>query len=234
MESDKQTNESPGLPDDEQETMQAARRKMVERDLRKRGIYDQRVLSAMGRIPREAFVPESHRHVAYSDQALPISAGQTISQPYMVALMTQLLELRGDERVLEIGTGSGYQCAILAELAREVISVERLPELASEAQTRLAELGYDNAEIVCGDGTLGWPEKAPYDRILVTAAAPRCPQSLEEQLAEGGLLVVPVGTRDVQNLHRVRRRGDTFESEAVIPCRFVPLLGREGWQLEQE
>ena len=202
---------------------------MVQRQLRRRGIGDARVLAAMGRVPREQFVPPPFRSEAYADCALAIDCGQTISQPYMVALMTEALQLSGGEKVLEIGTGSGYQAAVLAELARQVVSIERYAELSARAGAVLEELGYRNVTLLTGDGTLGWPAGAPYDRILVTAAAQRAPEALLTQLAEGGILVVPVGSRSVQTLEAIRRVGDAFETVELSSCRFVPLVGAEGW-----
>ena len=207
----------------------AARARMIADDLIPRGIRDARVLEAMGRVLREAFVPPADHARAYADQALPIGEGQTISQPYMVASMTEALALAGGERVLEIGTGSGYQTAILAELAHEVISVERRPELASRARARLAALGYHNVQIVIGDGSLGHPGAAPYDAILVTAGAPRLPESLKAQLSEGGRLVIPVGSREHQELRVVRREQEGFVESTRDACVFVPLVGSEGW-----
>lgn len=184
----------------------------------------------MGTVPREAFVPPRCEAVAYRDRALPLSSGQTISQPYMVAAMTEALGLEPDDRVLEIGTGSGYQTAILAEIAGEVYTVERLDSLSADARRTLEELGYGNVHFKVGDGTLGWPEEAPFDAILVTAASPDVPPPLFRQLeAEGGRLVIPVGTRGLQTLERVVRRGDETETEELMSCRFVPLLGEEGW-----
>ena len=181
---------------------------MLRQHLKARGIGDPRVIDAMARIPRERFIDESLRAEAYADRALGIDCGQTISQPYIVALMTQALALRGDERVLEIGTGSGYQTAILAELAREVVSIERHEALSQQAAARLAELGYDRVKLVVADGTLGWPADAPYDRILVAAAAAAAPQHLIEQLAPGGILVIPLGGRDHQMLQAIHKVGD--------------------------
>jgi len=204
---------------------------MVEEQLRARGLQSESVLEAMGMIPRELFLPPSRHHEAYIDQALPLSQGQTISQPFMVAVMTEALDLDPSYRVLEIGTGSGYQTAILAHLAAEVFSIERIPELAYQAEDALDDLGCENVRIRVADGTLGWPDEAPFDGILVTAGAPRIPESLKGQLIEdGGRLVVPVGDRFVQELVRVTRKGDSFESENLLACRFVPLLGEEGWE----
>ena len=202
----------------------------IEEQLVARGIADARVLDAMRRVARDAFVPEESHAAAYADRALPIGSGQTISQPYMVAVMTEALRLTGSERVLDVGTGSGYQAAILAELAREVITIERRPELAETARQRLASLGYMNVEVLVGDGTLGSPEHAPFDAILVGAAAPRVPDSLKQQLSSnGGRLVVPVGASDQQTLHIVTRSGDRFSEIFGVGCVFVPLIGEEGW-----
>lgn len=206
------------------------RARMVRMQIKSRGVTAHRVLDAMGRVPREQFLPERFRARAYADHALSIGHSQTISQPYMVAVMTAALELKGPERVLEIGTGSGYQAAVLAELAAEVRTVERVPELAEEATRRLHELGYANVRVRAGDGTLGWPEEAPFDRILVTAGAPTTPPSLLQQLSEdGGILVAPVGDREVQHLECVRRTGARYTTTISTGCRFVPLVGREGW-----
>jgi protein-L-isoaspartate(D-aspartate) O-methyltransferase len=195
-----------------------------------RGIRDARVLDVMARVPREAFVPEVSRALAYADRALPLSCGQTISQPFMVASMTEALRLTGTERVLEVGTGSGYQSAILASLAREVITIERWPELADAARERLAALGYTNITVVAADGTRGDPPHAPFDRILVTAGAPRAPESLKQQLvADGGVLVIPIGPPGHQWLTVISRQGDRFEESVREACVFVPLVGAEGW-----
>ncbi len=213
----------------------AERRRMVEEQLRSRGIRDPRVLEVMERIPRERFLPPDRRSAAYRDRALPLAEGQTISQPYMVAAMTEALRLEPDHRVLEVGTGSGYQTAILSELAREVYTVERLPRLAERARAVLDELGCRNVYLRVGDGTLGWPEEAPFDAILVTAGAPSPPAPLLDQLnPEGGTLVIPVGDRDIQDLVRIVRRGGDFSSETLMACRFVPLVGEEGWSEPDE
>ncbi|MGD2123268.1 MAG: protein-L-isoaspartate(D-aspartate) O-methyltransferase [Gemmatimonadota bacterium] len=204
---------------------------MVERQLRSRGIRSERVLEAMGTVPRERFLPAGEEHRAYRDQALPLSQGQTVSQPYMVAIMTEALELEPTDRVLEIGTGSGYQTAILSPLAAHIFSIERIPELVSGAREVLAELGFENVRVRVGDGTLGWPEEAPFDAILVTAGAPTPPEPLKAQLREdGGRLVVPVGDRYIQELLRVTRDGDDYVIEELLACRFVPLVGEEGWE----
>ncbi len=198
---------------------------MVAHQLRDRGITDERVLAAMERVPRELFIDAETRERAYEDAALPLVSGQTISQPFMVALIAQALALHGRERVLDVGTGSGYQAAVLAELAAEVVSIERLPELAELARANLAEAGYDGVEVRVGDGTLGVPERAPYDAIAVAAAAPGLPQALYEQLVVGGRLVVPVGGRDGQRLEVVVRSPEGPAVIHSVPCRFVPLIG---------
>jgi protein-L-isoaspartate(D-aspartate) O-methyltransferase len=204
------------------------RRRMAE-DLRRMGITDPEVLAAFAKVPRHLFVPLGERAFAYADGPLPIGHGQTISQPYMVAAMTEALGLTGAERVLEVGTGSGYQCAILAELAREVVTVERVPELSARAGEALRELGYDNVTLVVGDGTLGAPEHAPFDAVIVTAGAPAAPGPLLAQLAEGGRLVIPEGDRGLQTLMRYTKRGGRTEARELMPCVFVPLIGVHGW-----
>jgi protein-L-isoaspartate(D-aspartate) O-methyltransferase len=206
-----------------------ARARMIAEDLARRGIRDARVLDVMGHLAREAFVPPADHPRAYADQALPIGEGQSISQPYMVAAMTEALGLTGGERVLEVGTGSGYQTAVLAELAREVISLERLPELAAAARRRLDGLGYRNVQVIVGDGSLGYPAAAPYDAILVTAGAPQVPEALKAQLSSGGRLVIPVGPRAHQDLYIIRRERDAFVSAIRESCVFVPLVGEQGW-----
>ena len=208
----------------------ASAERMVRLQLRTRDIVDDRVLDAMSRVPRESFVPAGSRAKAYDDSPLPIGHRQTISQPYMVAFMTQALALRGPERVLEVGTGSGYQTAVLAELCRRVFSVERIPELAATALRAVADLGYCNVTIRVGDGSAGWPEEAPFDRILVGAAAPAVPPVLGDQLADNGILVVPVGDwRGTQVVVLVRRTGRALSVEQTIGCRFVPLIGTGGF-----
>ena len=203
---------------------------MVEEQLAARGIEDERVLDAMARVPRELFVPEELREHAYDDAALPIGGGQTISQPAMVGLICELLALRGDERVLDVGAGSGYQAAVLAELAAEVHSIERLEELAAQARANLAAAGYDDRVIVhVGDGTLGDPEHAPFGAIAIAAAAPEPPRTLYEQLEPEGRMVVPVGSRYDQLLELVVRSADGPSVVRSVPCRFVPLVGREGF-----
>ena len=201
-----------------------AKRTMLRDHLRRRGIHDRRVLEAIQRVPREKFVPAESIDDAYADRALAIDCGQTISQPYMVALMTEALALAGGERVLEIGTGSGYQAAILAELAERVVTVERHAELSQQARGRLADLGYRNLRFVQGDGSQGFAEEAPYDRIIVTAAAPVCPPALFEQLADAGVLVIPVGVGDEQRLERWTKQTGELVRESLGGCRFVPLV----------
>ena len=205
------------------------REQMVKNQLRRRDIRDPQVLEAMVKVPRHRFVSADYQHMAYSDGPLPISCGQTISQPYIVALMTQLLELKAGAKVLEVGTGSGYQAAVLAHLAHEVHTIERHEVLALEAMERLEELGLTNVEVHIGDGSQGLVEFAPYDGILVTAAAPSLPQALKEQLKTGGRIVIPVGGRGGQFLECWTRTEDDYECRNVIPVAFVPLLGRYGW-----
>ncbi len=205
------------------------RASMVERQLRHRGISDERVLAAMGEVPREEFVPERYRGRAYADSALPIGEGQTISQPWIVAAICQALELSGGERVLEIGTGSGYSAAVVARLAAEVIGVERHGELAASARRALGALGVANVEVLVGDGSRGVPERAPFGAIAVHAAAPAPPLELLGQLADGGRLVVPIAADRADLLTVFRRRGDELRREEIGPCRFVPLIGEEGF-----
>ena len=204
-------------------------RERLVRRLRRNGIADKRVLAAMGSVPRELFVPDELRSRAYADSALPIGHGATISQPTMVARMCEELQLTGAERVLDVGTGSGYQAAVLAELAAEVVGIERVPELAEQARSALAAAGYADVEVHVGDGTLGLPERAPFDAIAVAAAAPRPPAALVAQLAPGGRLAVPVGTRREQRLEIVLRTERGAEVVRSVPCRFVPLVGAEGF-----
>jgi protein-L-isoaspartate(D-aspartate) O-methyltransferase len=202
----------------------AARRRMIKNDLRGRGIHAQTVLHALERVPRERFIAAGARALAYADQALQIDCEQTISQPYIVAIMTESLRLAGTERVLEIGTGSGYQTAVLAELAAEVFTIERHEQLSSQARTTLVQLGYPNIHFHVGDGSQGWPEHASFDRILVTAATAQCPSPLWEQLVEGGTLVGPFGDPQQQILEVRQKAGGQSKTSAVTPCRFVPLV----------
>jgi protein-L-isoaspartate(D-aspartate) O-methyltransferase len=207
-----------------------AREKMVKNQLIPRGISDEGVLGAMGKIHRHLFVEEALRGEAYNDHPLPIGHKQTISQPYIVALMTEALELKAEEKTLEIGTGSGYQTAILAELSRTVYTVERIGPLLEKAMTLLGQLGYTNIYFKAFDGTLGWQEHAPFDAIIVTAGAPKTPEPLLEQLAEGGRLVIPIGNRYSQDLIRVTRTKNTFKEKNLGGCRFVDLIGEHGWK----
>lgn len=215
----KRTSE-PGPKGDER----AMREKMVESQIKARGVKDPRVLSAMLKVERHLFVPKELQNSAYADQPLPIGEGQTISQPYIVALMTELLELKGEEKVLEVGTGSGYQAAILAELAKEVYTIEIIESLASSARKLLLELGYKNIKGKAGDGYLGWPEAAPFDAILVTCAPDHIPKPLLEQLKEGGRMVVPVGTI-TQELKKIVKRSGKIETTTITPVIFVPMTG---------
>lgn len=207
----------------------AKRAEMIEMQLRRRGIRDQRVLSAFQQVPRHLFVPERLRRAAYDDMPLPIGHDQTISQPYIVGLMLELLDLCGDECVLELGTGSGYQAALLGRMAAEVHTLEIVPELGAEAARRLAELGYDNVNVHIADGTLGWPEAAPYPAVIAAAAAPHVPPPLLEQLSEGGRLVLPVANEHEQLLKVFIRRGNEYDERVIVPVAFVPMRGKHGW-----
>ncbi len=207
----------------------SARAQMVKRQLVARGIIDTRVLAAMQEVERHLFVEKRLQSEAYSDNPLPIGEDQTISQPYMVAVMTEALDLDGDERVLEIGTGSGYQAGILSRLCKWVYTVERLSPLSEQARTVLRSCGYDNISFLVADGTRGWPAQAPFDGIIVTAGSPRIPDTLVEQLADGGLLVIPVGDRFSQTLKKVRKAGQKTYVESHTGCRFVDLIGEYGW-----
>jgi len=209
---------------------ETSRARMVEEQLAHRGITDERVLAAMRRVPRHLFVEEPLRDRAHGDHPLPIGEEQTISQPYIVGLMTQLLELRGQEKILEVGTGSGYQTAVLAELARRVCSIERLPRLAERARVLLGQLGYGNVWVRVGSGTLGWPDEAPFDRILVAAGGPSVPPPLVEQLAEGGRMVLPVGSAEDQVLTVVERVGGETHTRQAGECKFVKLVGKYAWE----
>lgn len=208
---------------------ESARRDMVSRQIRGRGIRSARILGVMETVPRHLFVPAAHISASYSDEPLPIGEGQTISQPFMVAAMAEALLLQGTERVLEVGAGSGYQAAVLSRLAREVIAIESCTALAMQARERLARLEYTNVRVETGDGSLGWPLDAPYEAILVTAAAPAVPPPLLEQLSLGGRLVIPVGPAQQQELIRVVKRESRTTEESLYACRFVPLTGRYGW-----
>jgi protein-L-isoaspartate(D-aspartate) O-methyltransferase len=206
------------------------REEMVEYQIKARGITDERVLAAMRNVPRHEFIPEEFAGEAYEDHPLPVGGGQTISQPFIVALMTSQLELKGSEKVLEIGTGSGYQAAILAQLAKEVHSVELIPELAAKAQTSLKKLGIENVFVHSGDGSLGWLQAAPYDRIIVTAAAPSVPAELTDQLKTGGKLIIPVGERWNQVLEKWEKTKSGLKRREILSVVFVPLLGEKGWR----
>ena len=205
---------------------------MVKMQLIPRGIKDERVLNAMKKVPRHLFVEDSFKQKAYDDTALSIGEGQTISQPYMVAIMTELMELKGDEKILEVGTGSGYQAVILAELAREVYTIERVASLANKAKEKFSAIGYNNIHIMVGDGTLGWQEEAPFDRIIITAGGPKVPEPLIEQMSEDGIIVAPIGDRFTQLLLKIIKSEGRISKEEFIPCVFVPLIGAYGWREE--
>ena len=211
-----------------------AKQRMIDSQLIPRGIRDKRVLDAMRKVPRHLFVDEALYSQAYSDFPLPIGEEQTISQPFMVAVMTEALELKGDERVLELGTGSGYQTAILAELCHKVYSIERISPLANRARKVLDKLGYGNVVVKIGDGTLGWKDEAPFDAIIVTAGAPDIPGPLVNQLKVGGRLLIPVGGEFMQSLIRVRKTETGIEKDDMGGCRFVKLIGENGWKIERE
>lgn len=219
----------PPLNISEEDSHVQARREMVESQLRRRGIHDARVLDAVACVPRHEFVPAEHEPLAYADHPIPIAEGQTISQPFIVAASLQALELQGTESVLEVGTGSGYQTALLALLARIVYSVERHAALARGAETILGKLGFQNIKIVIGDGSNGLREFSPYNAILVSAAAPSIPQSLLDQLAEGGRMVIPVGPSHAQELQLIHKQSGKAEVKVIEGCRFVPLIGAEGY-----
>ena len=209
------------------------RKRMVQMQIVQRGLKEPRLLKAFESVPRHQFVPKEHRYAAYNDSPLPIGHSQTISQPYIVALMTHLLELQGNERVLEVGTGSGYQAAILGKLAREVHTVEYIPELAIEAEKLLSGLGYTNVCVHVGDGSLGWPQAAPYDGILVAAAAPQAPKALLDQLADSARLILPVGGRGMQNLEIWEKQHGEFSTRIETAVAFVPLRGEQGWDRKE-
>ena len=215
---------------EEQDRFREARETMVRRQIEERGIHNPRLLEALRRIPREKFIPPDMEDRAYADAPVPIGQGQTISQPYMVAVMTDLLILNGDETVLEIGTGSGYQAAVLASLASQVHTIERNAGLAQQAAARLEEMGFKNISVHIGDGSLGWPPAAPYQAILVTAGAPEVPRPLMEQLDDDGRLVLPVGSLREQRLERWVKRGGQFNRQVIFPVSFVPLRGYFGWK----
>ncbi|MCM8800839.1 MAG: protein-L-isoaspartate(D-aspartate) O-methyltransferase [Candidatus Omnitrophica bacterium] len=206
------------------------RKRMVEEQLIPHGIKDQRVINTFYKVERHRFIPQELRNIAYADFPVSIGEGQTISQPFMVALMTESLQLKGDEKVLEIGTGSGYQAAILAELAKEVFSIERFEVLAKRAEAVLKELGYKNIKIKVGDGTLGWPEEAPFDRIIITAASPQVPLPLIEQLKESGILILPLGGDLGQVLTAVEKKKNKLKYTEICSCIFVPLIGKYGYK----
>jgi protein-L-isoaspartate(D-aspartate) O-methyltransferase len=221
---------------DKLKSLASLRAEMVERNIVARGVRDELVLEAMRKVPRELFLPESLREFANEDSPLPIGVEQTISQPYIVAFMAEALMLEGGEKVLEVGAGSGYAAAVLSEIAASVYTVERLGPLAEKAAATLAELGYHNVHVLCGDGTRGWPEHAPYDGIVVAAGGPRVPESLKEQLKIGGRLVIPVGKdqRSQELVRIVRISENEYLSEDIADVRFVPLIGEEGWRAPRE
>lgn len=206
-----------------------ARAQMVREQIEQRGVREPRVLDAMREVPRHLFAAQTDPHRAYDDCSWPIGLGQTISQPYMVALMTDALHVDERSHVLEVGTGSGYQAAVLGRLAGDVVSIERHAPLAAQAAERLAAQGYDNVRVVVGDGSLGWPAEAPYDGIVVTAGAPVVPEALRAQLADGGRLVIPIGNEYLQHLLVITREGDAFHERLLTSCVFVPLVGEQGW-----
>jgi protein-L-isoaspartate(D-aspartate) O-methyltransferase len=212
---------------------ESERRQMVESQLRYRGIRDERVLEAMLRVPRHEFVPLKYLDIAYRDRPVPLGAAETISQPYMVAAMTQACRVEAGDKALEIGTGSGYQAAVLAYLGARVYSLEKNPVLAESARARLARLGYGGVEVICQDGSEGYPAAAPYDVILVTAGSPRIPSALTDQLAEGGRLLIPVGNLEVQRLEFVEKTSSGIVTHWLDACQFVPLIGKSGWPDEQ-
>lgn len=213
----------------EEDQLYQLREHMVRSQIEARGIHDRRVLAAMRSVPRHCFLHESQRDHAYEDHPVGIGCKQTISQPFMVALMTQLLELRPEDRVLEIGTGSGYQSAVLSELVKEVVSVERHSDLALSARQRLHDLGFLNVQVQVGDGSLGWDAAAPFDAIMVTAGSPSVPKALKMQLGDRGRMICPTGDRKKQKLTRIIRCGNAFEEHQSVNCVFVPLIGEEGW-----
>jgi protein-L-isoaspartate(D-aspartate) O-methyltransferase len=206
------------------------RERMVQEQIIARGVKDERVLEAMRKVPRHLFVEKTYYHQVYNDYPLPVGHGQTISQPYMVAVMTELLELKGDEKVLEVGTGSGYQTAVLALLCSKVYTMERIAELTKDARSKLEKLGFRNISFMVGDGSIGWPDYAPYKGIIVTAGAPDIPNALIEQLDENGRLVIPVGHEHCQVLNVVKKHKGRIYRKEIFECTFVPLLGKQGWK----
>jgi protein-L-isoaspartate(D-aspartate) O-methyltransferase len=220
---------TPSRPMTEAIPFEKERTEMIDWQLRRRGIRDERVLEAMFQVPRHEFVPRVSVYAAYEDRPLPIGDAETISQPYIVAAMTQALRVRPGEKVLEVGTGSGYQAAILAYLGASVYSIERNGRLADEACERLARLGFTGVEVICGDGSEGYPQAAPYQGIVVTAAAPRVPQTLLDQLADEGRMIIPVGNLHHQDLLLLTKHADQITTRALDPCQFVPLIGKAGW-----
>ncbi len=216
--------------EEDPDVLSRLRSHMVESQIMKRGIRDTRLLEAMRTIPRHLFIPLHQRNRAYDDCPLPIGFNQTISQPYIGALMTQHIELTGSEKVLELGTGSGYQAAILCELAERVITIERIPKLAERAEAALSDLGYRNVQIIVGDGTVGYPDEAPYDRVLITAATPNIPQPVVEQLSEGGIVIAPVGKQFEQELLKGVKRAGGLDKSFLGGCRFVKLVGKYGFR----
>ena len=217
------------MHDSPEDVYRERRHRMVEEQIRLRGITDPKVLAVMSEVPRERFLPPEWVELGYEDRAVCIGADQTISQPYMVGLMTELLEVEPEHRVLEVGTGSGYQTAILARLAKHVYTVERIPELLETARWRLAALGHQNVSWLVGDGSLGWPEEAPFDRVMVTAAAPRLPRALVDQLRDGGRMVIPIGGESHQTLVQVEKLENRIVETLSVSCRFVQLIGAQGW-----
>jgi protein-L-isoaspartate(D-aspartate) O-methyltransferase len=224
---------TPPMPPESAMNADIERGRMVEQQLRARGLSDERVLDAMRTVPREAFLPPTMREFAYRDSALPIAHGQTISQPYTVAFMCDAVGLTGAEKVLEVGAGSGYAACVLSRLAGQVFSIERIPELAAEARRRVAALGYDNVEVTCGDGTVGLPDEAPFDAIIVTAGAPELPSAYTRQIADGGRIIIPVGdATNSQRMCRFTRRDDELLKEDLGGFLFVPLIGDDGWDID--
>ena len=211
------------------DTLKVKKKSMIDTQLKSRGISSSEVLRAMSVVPREKFVSSEYIEAAYNDGPLSIGSGQTISQPYMVAMMTEALMLRKNDKVLEIGTGSGYQAAVLQEIASHIYSVERISSLAENAKKLLGSLGYSDIKIKVEDGTLGWPEEAPFDAIIVTSGSPSVPETLMSQLSDGGRMIIPVGSRNHQRIIRIIRSGDNYSKEEMLSCIFVPLIGKYGW-----